>query len=172
VIESRECHAYIAQSFVTTAHCVREQRNILTVRSYQLPGDAPTIPHGYQWTCRDAALATAAAPGAFDQHHISKEGHRFCFEDAGGHRTNNPTRLALEECRKLGVAEDSLFISLGTGTRRAVNDPEEAGYFGLFQNKIETFKALIKHGRDVNDVHEWMKEEVNKAKMYVEAAAN
>jgi hypothetical protein len=77
----------------------------------------------------------------------------------------------LRECRKLGGAKHSLLISLGTGTRGAINDPEAAGYFGLFQKKIETLKASTRHGRDVNDVHEWMKEEANKSEMYVGAAA-
>jgi hypothetical protein len=146
---------------------VGEQRNILTIRSYQSPGDAPTIPHGHQWTCADAALATSAAPAVLGQYSISE----YSFEDAGAHRTNNPTKLALKECRKLGGAKKSLFISLGTGTRRGINDPEVAGCFGLFQRKIETFKASTKHGRDVNDVHESMKEEANNSEMYVGAAA-
>ena len=71
----------------------------------------------------------------------------------------------------MGGAEDSLFISLGTGTRRAINDPEMAGRFGLFRRKMETLKASTKHGRDVNDVHEWMNEEANTSGMYVGAAA-
>ena len=144
---------------------------MLAVRSYQSPGDPPTLPDGHQWTCGDAALATAAAPGVFDKYYITKEKHRFGFEDAGAHRTNNPTRLALEECQKLGCAKDSLFISLGTGTRRAMNDPEAPGCFGLFREKRETLKASGKYGRDVNYVHEWMNGEVDKSEMCVEAAA-
>jgi hypothetical protein len=103
----------------------------------------------------------------FGQHYIDQ----FRFEDAGAHRTNNPTRVAWDECRKLGGTENSLFISFGTGTKRAFSDPEEAGCFGLFQQKIETFRASIRYGRDVNAVHEWMKEEADRSEMYVGRAA-
>jgi hypothetical protein len=173
MLEFRGFQAYPMQGIVTTAQCVGEGRTVIALRSY--PG-GEKIPLLHNWTLVDAALATTAAPGFFKRHSITKGRHRFLFEDAGAHRTNNPTKFALEECRRLDKAEqglgatnDCLFISLGTGTRSGTVDPENAGFFGFHRSMASTF---ARYGTDVTDVHKFMESEAkSNPNMYVKVVS-
>jgi patatin-like phospholipase/acyl hydrolase len=145
------------QSFVTTAHCIGQRRDVLPIRSYRHVGDTESIPVGYRWTVLDAALATSAAPGYFNRYYVDMNGHRFGFEDAGAHRVNNPTELAWKVCRELNADRNSLFISLGTGSSDASID-HAPGLLGLFRNKETAVKASARHVTNVDDVHDQMEE--------------
>jgi hypothetical protein len=176
MFEFARCQSYPAQGIVTTTHCIGEGRTVIALRSYTCPEGA-RIPHHHDWTWDDAALATTAAPVFFNRHFITKDKHRYFFEDAGAHRTNNPTKFALEECRKLDphlhATDNCLFISLGTGTRNGASDSAAPGFFSFLQAKRATANAVAKHAVNVNDVHESMEVAAAGAKsgMYVNLVA-
>jgi hypothetical protein len=113
----------------------------------------------------------------FQRHLVAKGAYRYVFEDAGAHRRNNPTELAWEECQRLDTADsnlnvmnNSLFVSLGTGTSGATGEDEERGWFGLFRIKMATLRASTRYATDVNDVHASMKGKGKDANMYVTIA--
>ncbi|XP_013074160.2 calcium-independent phospholipase A2-gamma-like [Biomphalaria glabrata] len=113
-------------------------------RTYNLP---PGVTSQYRGSCKykiwEVIRASSAAPGYFDSFTLDEDIH----ED-GGILTNNPTALAIHECRLLWPNEQfHCIVSLGTG--RSESKTVSPGKVTLKQ-KIST---LVNSATDTESVH-------------------
>ncbi|KAI9461110.1 acyl transferase/acyl hydrolase/lysophospholipase [Boletus coccyginus] len=133
------------------------------LRSYATPrGGVDSAPPGHNWTIRQAARATSAAPTYFAPLQIGSQ----AFQDAAASGFNNPTLEALEEAelRWPSKTHELVVVSLGTGLASLLRDNtddkvaavlrEKFGYTAVVMNRFEQIsKQLVSVANDTESTH-------------------
>ena len=102
----------------------------------------------------EAARATSAAPAFFKRIEIGREQP---FIDGGLGRNNNPSRLVLEESKRLfGSRQIGLLLSIGTGMAKTISIPRP----GIFQRAVPTnvVDAVKQIATDCEATHDTMED--------------
>lgn len=107
--------------------------NATTGRPYFFKQHEADTPDGLDFTVRDVALATAAAPTYFETAEVSSDRGAFGACVDGGIFANNPTMCAYTEARSaFGYgAEDMAVLSIGTGSAPQTYTFDEMRDWGL-----------------------------------------